>query len=189
MRAFVLTIVAALLGLTALTGAGTSAAMADPLRDTLTVRIEPTTASLKLGDHLDLHITVSNHGPNPSPPLVMHLDVTDPNRTTSVDPEDWTSTLSKPVGVVAPGGVKRIDWNVQPFSGGTFAAYAVALSPGLDSLASSNVVQVQVAEQRALNPGGILAAAIGMPALVGSLLILQRRAAQRTRVRPTAPNG
>ena len=128
---------------------------------------------------------MTNQGDTPTPPLVLHLDITDPDRSTSVDPEDWTSTLSKDVGVVAPGHSATLHWPVQPISGGTFAAYAVALSPGVDDLASSNVAQVNVAVQRSLNPGGILAAALVTPAIVGALLLLQLRLARRPRTSHT----
>ncbi len=74
------------------------AAQADRTVGDVTVRIDPPAASIKLGESLDLQITVTNQGKARSPPLVLHLDVTDPSRSTSVDPEDWTSTLSKRVG-------------------------------------------------------------------------------------------
>lgn len=162
-----------------------SVAHAEGTVGSVTVRIEPTAASIKLGESLDLQVTVTNHGETPSPPLVLHLDITDPDRSTSVDPEDWTSTLSKKVGVVAPGDSATLDWRIQPISGGTFATYAVVISPGVDDLASSNVAQVDVAEQRSLDPGGILAVAAGTPAVVGALLLLQLRLARRTRTSQT----
>ena len=185
MKRLLFTLIACILGLT---GFGDPAARADGIVDAVTVRIEPTTSSLTLGKNLDLRISVTNNGAQPSPPLVIHLDITDPDRSTSVDPEDWTPTLSKAVGVVAPGDTVTVVWNIQPISSGTFAAYAVALSPGIDDLATSNVLQVAVADQRTLNPGGILFVAIGAPALVGALL-LQVRLARRTRSRPDARAG
>ena len=160
-----------------------SAAHAEGTVGDVTVRIDPPTASIKLGESLDLQIVVTNHGDTPSPPLLVHLDVTDPDRSTSVDPEDWTSTLSKKVGVVAPGDSAKLGWRVQPISGGTFATYAVVISPGAADLASSNVAQVHVAKQRSLNPGGILVAAAGTPAVVGTLLLLQLRLSRRRATR------
>ena len=182
MRRLVLALGACLLTWTCLAA---SAAHAEGTVGDVTVRIDPATASLELGESLDLQITVTNQGDKPSPPLVVHLDITDPDRSTSVDPEDWTSTLSKKVGVVAPGETAKVDWRIQPISGGTFATYAVVLSPGAVDLASSNVAQVDVAEQRSLDPGGILVAAAGTPAVVGALLLLQLRRSRRPRTRPT----
>ena len=143
--------------------------------DTVSVRVEPAANSIRLGRSFDLHITVTNNGKTPSPPLVIHLDITDPDSSTSVDPEDWTETLSKTVGVVAPGKSVTVDWTLQPISSGTFAAYAVALSPGVDNAASSNIASVEVTGGRTLNSGGILFVSLGMPGLVGALLLLRMR--------------
>ena len=97
----------------------------------------------------------------------------------SVDPEDWTATLSKPIGPVSAGESATVEWTIQPISGGTFATYAVVLSAGADSVAASNVLQITVADQRTLNPGGILPVAIGAPIIVGMLLVAQLRAARK----------
>lgn len=154
----------------------------------LTVSIEPATASVVLGDQLDLRVTVTNGAAQPTGPLVVHLDITDPRASASVDPEDWTATLSKSAGIVATNASATVDWTIQPIAGGSFAVYAVALSPGDDTLASSNVLNVTVADHRSLNPGGILPVAIGVPVLVGSLLVIQTRRVRR-RPRSTRTRG
>jgi hypothetical protein len=182
MRRLVLALGACLL---TFTDVGAQAADADGTVSAVTVRIDPPAASVTLGEKLDLQITVTNHGDIPSPHLVLHLDVTDPDRSTSVDPEDWTSTLSKPLSVVAPGESRTLDWRIQPISAGTFAIYAVAISPGVHDLSGSNVAQVDVQAQRSLNPGGILAVAAGTPAAVGALLLLRLRVARRRDRRTT----
>lgn len=143
------------------------------LDEVLTLTIDPPNSSVVLGESLTLRISVSNDGPTSTPELVVHLDITDPEQATSVDPEDWTPTLSKPIGSLSAGDTRTIDWDIQPISGGTFAAYAVALSPGVDSLAPSNILQVQVEDRRSLDPGGILPVVIGAPTLVGALLAFQ----------------
>ena len=148
--------------------------------ESVTVTIDPATANVVLGDNLDLRVVVTNNGSETAPPLVVHLDITDPNQSTSVDPEDWTATLSKPIGAIPAGETATVEWTIQPISGGTFATYAVVLSAGADSVAASNVLQVTVADQRTLNPGGILPVAIGAPIIVGTLLVAQLRAARRT---------
>jgi hypothetical protein len=186
MSRILLTLAAGLLSLTSLTA---SPARADNISDTITIRIEPAASSVPLGANIDLRITVTNNDVRPSPPLVIHLDVTNPARSTSVDPEDWTATLSKSVGVIAPGDAVRVPWSIQPISSGRFATYAVALSPGVDNLATSNVALVVVAHQRTLDPGGILLVAIGAPALIGALLLLQLRLARRTRSRPASTSS
>lgn len=161
-------------------------ASAAQLTDTVVVTIDPPTSSVVLGENLDLQVSVTNTSENTTPPLVVHIDITKPDQATSVDPEDWTPTLSQTIGELAPGETIVVNWTIQPISAGTFATYAVALSPGVDNIAASNVLEVRVADQRSLNPGGILPVAIAAPALIGALLMLQMRLARRNR-RTTRP--
>ena len=180
-----LAVVAAVLPL--LGWAAAPSAGAERPEDAVTVELRPATSSVRLGESLDLRITVTNQGTRPTSALVVHLDITDPSRSTSVDPEDWTSTLSKPVGPLAAGRSAVVRWTIQPISSGAFSAYAVALAPGVDELATSNLLQVRVTGKRALNPGGILLVAVGVPAFVGGLLVLQvARSRRRRGVRTSA---
>jgi hypothetical protein len=152
--------------------------------DNVTVTVEEASDHTLLGDTLDLAITVTNSGPATTESLVLHIDITDLGGDGSVDPEDWTATLSKPVGQLGPGESRRVDWRLQPISGGSFTLYAVALAAGVDNLASSNVVTIDVTDQRSLNPNGILPAAIGTPTVVGALLVVQVRRSRRRQVEP-----
>ncbi len=136
--------------------------------------------SVVLGDSLQLRVTVANRSADPTAPLAVHLDVTDPTSTTSVDPEDWTTTLTRSVGVLAPQATTSLEWTVQPVAAGTYTVYTVALSAGSEALASSNALQVTVQDRRTLDPGGILPVALGVPLLVGALLLLQRWWARRS---------
>lgn len=157
-----------------------ASASAAQLPETVVVTIDPPSSSVVLGENLDLQVSVTNIGTDPTPPLVVHLDITNPDQATSVDPEDWTPTLSQTIGAVGPGETVTVEWAIQPISAGTFATYAVALSPGVDTIAASNVLSVIVADQRTLNPGGVLPIAVGAPVLIGALLLLQMRLARRT---------
>ena len=69
----------------------------------VSVEISPATADGAVGDTFEIEVTVVNRGSEPTPPLAAHIDVTDPTSEGSVDPEDWTVTLTRPVGVVEPG--------------------------------------------------------------------------------------
>ncbi len=169
-------VVALLVGAGAGAGAGASGAGA---LDGVEVTVEPTSAQVLLGESTTITVAVTNHGGQASDDLVVHIDITDPTSGSSVDPEDWTATLSKRVGVVAPGSTATVGWDIQPVSGGSFVLYAVVLAPGAETVSASNVLEVIVTDQRSLNPGGILPAAIGATAVVGALLIVQLRRARR----------
>lgn len=160
---------------------------ATQLADTVSITIDPPNIDVVLGENFDLTVTVSNTGTEPTPPLVAHLDITDPEQSTSVDPEDWTPRLSQTIGPIAAGESVTVSWNLQPISPGTFATYAVVLSPGVDTIAASNVVEVRVSDQRTLNPGGILPVSLAAPSIVGVLLLMQMRFARRIRKSEPTP--
>jgi hypothetical protein len=172
---------ALLIGLAGLAG---PAAADDGVPLEVVVEIEPASSSVTLGDTVDLLVTVSNRGPEATQPLTVHIDILAPDRSSSVDPEDWTSTLNRELGVVAPGGTAQMHWTVQPISAGTFVAYAVALPITLPmsggDLSASKGAEVVVVDRRSLNPGNIVPLAVAAPVLVGGLLGFQLRRARRS---------
>lgn len=170
--------IAVLVGVVVLLGVPQAAS--GSIGEDLTVTMSPAASDVVLGDAFDIRIDVTNTGAAPSSSLVVHIDITDPTSAESVDPEDWTSTLSKPIGALGPGESTYVDWQLQPISPGRFTLYAVSLSANDDSAAISNVVTVDVTDRRTLNPEGILPVAIGVPALIGGLLVLQIGRNRRT---------
>jgi uncharacterized protein (DUF58 family) len=137
------------------------------------VTIAPTQSTVALGDTLEVTVRVANPLAATTPPLVVHLDITDPTASGSVDPEDWTSTLSQPTAEIAAGQSTTLTWELQPISPGQFSVYAVVLSAESDTLVPSTVLTVRVTEARSLNPGGILPVALGAPLVIGALLVGQ----------------
>lgn len=179
----ILVAIGALLSMTSPTAAATSTAVPSTamnrIDDSVTVAVEEASDPILLGDTINLVITVTNNGPATTESLVLHIDITDLEGDGSVDPEDWTATLSKPVGELETGESRSVDWRLQPISGGSFSLYAVALAAGADNLAPSNVVAIDVTDQRSLNPNGILPIAIATPTGVGALLVVQVRRSRR----------
>lgn len=146
----------------------------------VTVAVDPASDEVVLGDSFEISVAVANTADAPTPPLAIHIDITDPASDGSVDPEDWTSTLTKSLGAVDPGTARTLTWTLQPISAGRYSIYAVALSSGGDDGALSNIATVTVDDQRSLDPGGILPVAIAMPSVIGGLLLfrLRRRGAR-----------
>jgi uncharacterized protein (DUF58 family) len=145
------------------------------------VVIEPATAEVEVGVEVDLTIRVINNGATDSASLALHIDITSPTRSGSVDPEDWTSRLTRRVGVIAAGQTTSLDWTIKPISGGDFTVYAVALPESGDpEVWPSNGVRLDVQERRTLNPEGVLPVAIGAPIVVGALLLTRIRRSSRS---------
>lgn len=155
-------------------------ASAQSIAEDVTVTMDPVTSAVALGDHLDITLEVTNHSDSALHDLVLHVDITDPDRSSSVDPEDWTATLSKDLGQLGPGQSTTTSWRLQPISAGTFTVYAVALAAGAETVAASNVLEVSVEDRRSLNPNGILPVALGAPVVIGGLLAAQLRLGRRT---------
>lgn len=170
-------LVSAVVLLMALPGSSSAATglalQSDATLGEVTVAVDPTTSAVVLGDQLDLQITVVNSGAAATEEMVLHLDILDRNTEGSVDPEDWTTTLTRPIAEVPAGGSTEVSWTVQPISAGTFIAYAVVVKPSGAGLAASNLAEVVVEDRRSLNPGNILPLAIGAPLVVGGALALQ----------------
>lgn len=153
----------------------------DPPTADLVVTIDPVEHAATLGDSIELTVRVDNVGAADTVPLVVHIDITDLSGEGSVDPEDWTATLSIPIDAVPAGESRTAAWALQPISPGEFTVYAVVLAPELDAVHTSRVLRVSVDDQRSLNPGGILPVALGMPAIVGGLLLGQIGRGRRNR--------
>jgi hypothetical protein len=153
----------------------TASPAAGQTSETVSIAIEPAQVETSLGQSFDIQVTVSNPTEAPTVPLVAHIDITDPDRAGSVDPEDWTSTLTKDIGVIPPGESRTVTWQLQPISPGTYRIYAVGLSSSAPSVAVSHATTVSVASTRTLDPEGVLPVVIAGPVLVGGLLVLVLR--------------
>lgn len=197
---FVVGLAAAPAPATAAADPSTRATLAAPSAATsggrdVTIDITPSAPEIALGAAVDLTVTATNTGLTDSGPMALHLDVTDVAAKGSVDPEDWTKTLTRRIGVLGAGEARSLTWRVQPISGGTFTLYVVALdADGTTSeVAVSDTVTVQVATRTSLNPQGVLPVVLLVPGAVALLLVsaVRRRRTGSTGAaqgRPTAPS-
>ena len=103
---------------------GTSA-VADTPGSQLTVNVAPGQLSTSVGTPVDVKITVVNTDAQPTPELTVHIDITDPRMDGSVDPEDWTPTLTKSIGKIGSGKQVTESWTLTPIGRGDFVLYAV----------------------------------------------------------------
>ena len=148
----------------------------------VTVVVSPATASFDLGADIELTVAVTNNSDTEMTDLAVHIDITDPTKDGSVDPEDWVPTLTLPIRSLAPAETRVLQWRLKPIAGGQFSVYAVVLQAGSSELYASEAAVYSIASRRALNPQGILPAAIGMPVLIGAILLGRIRARRRTTV-------
>lgn len=148
------------------------------------VSVEPASITTTLGSTEEVKVTVRNGGASKFGPIAVHIDITDPTSESSVDPEDWTPTLTREISSLEPGEVRSLKWDLQPISSGSFSLYAVVLAADATTLAASNVVTIDVQAVRTLNPEGVLPVAIAMPLITGGLLAAVLRRSRSSRRGP-----
>ena len=159
--------------------ASATSASAEVAAGQLSVSVTPERLSTSVGTQTEVTVTIVNTSADPTPELAIHLDITDPRGSGSVDPEDWTAILTRAAPVVGPGEQVARTWTITPIQAGDFVLYAVVvdtdagLQPAMPSV--SNGVPVHVDEKRSFNPSGVLPLAIAMPVTIGAGLLWRHR--------------
>lgn len=144
-----------------------------------TVQVDPTKVSVGIGQRFSFTSTVRNASDQPISGLVAHLNVLGLDPDVYVDPEDWSSQRTIFLDPLAANASTRLAWTVQAVNSGRLVVYVtVSAQQGTDAVAASNTLRLAVAEQRTLDPGGILPLAVAMPT---TLLLLAGLAARRRR--------
>jgi hypothetical protein len=150
--------------------------------DATSVTVDRGQISTGLGDDFGFRTTIANPAATPTVALIAHLNILSLRDGVYVDPEDWSSQRTWYLGTIPAGESRTIKWNLKAVNGGNFAAYVAVLQQNspVQAPTTSPTVEIDIAERRTLNAGGILPLALGIPALVG-LLAGGVRLARRSR--------
>jgi LPXTG-motif cell wall-anchored protein len=144
----------------------------------LSVRLDRTTVSTRIGEKFHFSTTVRNLESQPVPGVVAHLNIVSLDPSVYVDPEDWSSQRTRYLGTLAAGETRRAKWTVQAVHSGHFVVYVAVVDPnGTGAVTASNALATTVAQKRRLNSGGVVPLALGIPALLalGFLVVRRRR--------------
>jgi hypothetical protein len=163
--------VAAVLAATALVS-GPAAAAPGPL----TVSVDRSHVSTRLGHSFVLHTTIANHGDTAAAGRIAHLNVLSLRPGVYVDPEDWSSHRTRYLAPIPPHGSTRLAWPVKAVNAGSIGVY-VAVVPASGSPVrppTGPLVGVSIADRTSLNSGGIAPLALGIPAALAALLVVVR---------------
>ncbi len=148
----------------------------------ISVTVDRTRISTKLGKKLAFRTTIVNRGSTAASGLIAHLNVLSLRNGTYVDPEDWSSNRTRYLAPIPAGGSSRTTWRMQAVNDGDFGIYVAVLpASGIARPpATTPTIHLAVAQRKTLNSGGILPLALGIPALIGvatlSLGLRRRRA-------------
>jgi hypothetical protein len=148
----------------------------------VSVHVDRTEISTKLGHTFLFHSTITNEGPVRISGLIAHLNVFSYDPGTYVDPEDWSSHRTLYLASLASRASRTLTWKMQAVNDGSFGVYvaAVARAGAPGAPATGPAIRVDVAKRTTLNAQGIVPLALGIPAALG-LLTLGLRFRRRRR--------
>jgi hypothetical protein len=159
-------------------------AHASPQND-LSIRVDHTGISTKLGRKFTFRSTITNTGSKVADGLIAHLNVLSLRSSVYVDPEDWSSRRTRYLAPIPAGGSTTITWRLEAVNAGRFGVYVAVVpqSGAAVAPATGSTIRVEVLQRRTLNSGGILPLALGLPTVIG-LLAVGFRLTRRQGVRP-----
>jgi len=148
----------------------------------VSVDLDQAAVSTRIGERFRFTSTVRNDGDQPMPGLIAHLNVLSIDPRVYVDPEDWSARRTIYLAALPAHSSARLTWDVQAVNAGRFAVYvAVTTNQGAAEVTGSKVLRLAVAQQRTLNPGGILPLAAAIPTAMMVLVGFTARRRRRLR--------
>jgi ABC-2 type transport system permease protein len=136
---------------------------------------------LKTTDSIFFDTAVINHGTEPSPPVIVAMNIINLDKEGDVvDPEDWSPQRTQYIEQIAPGESVTLPWRVNAILDGDYIVYMVAMPQpaGRDATSqavASKGIHLTVAAYTKLNPGGVLPYALAGPVVLGLALAMVNR--------------
>ena len=159
-----------------------AAAPAAHASDGLSVSMDRTLVSTKLGHEFVLRSTIANGRSTAATGLVAHLNVLSLRGDVYVDPEDWSSHRTRYLAPIPAGSSTTLTWKLNAVNPGHLGIYVAVLPQSGAPVppTAGPTVRVTIADRKTPDSGGILPLALGVPAGIGLLglgLRLRRRRA------------
>ena len=132
--------------------------------------------TIKTGDTVDFHTTVTNNSEEISPRMFVAMNIIDLAKDGDpVDPEDWSPVRTQAVEPLVVGQSSVQSWAIHAILDGDYMVYMVLIPEPHDPQSTSqpvvsNGIHMTVTPFASLNPGGVLPLALGMP--IGLTLLL-----------------
>jgi len=153
------------------------AASAPAATGPLTASVDHTRISARLGEKLAFRSTITNHGRTAARGLIAHLNILSLRDGVYVDPEDWSTSRTRYLGAIAPGGSTTVTWRLRAVNAGTFGVYVAVLPRSGEARppVTAPTIRLAVAARRSLNSGGVVPLALGVPGFLALLALGLRR--------------
>jgi hypothetical protein len=142
----------------------------------LAVSVDRTAVTTKLGHTFVIRSTITNRSSAVAVRLIAHLNVLSLGRGLYVDPEDWSSRRTRYLPPIPAGGSTTLSWKLVAVNGGDLGVYIAVLPQSGRAVEPTTgpLVHVTIADRRALDAGGILPLALGLPALLALAMAFSR---------------
>lgn len=135
----------------------------------LNISIDIAYKTIKTGDAVDFHTTVTNNNQEVSPQMFVAMNIINLAKDGDpVDSEDWSPVRTQVVGPLGIGQSSTQSWSIHAILDGDYMVYMVLIPQPNDPHSTSQPVvssgiHMTVTPFASLNPGGVLPLALGMP--------------------------
>jgi hypothetical protein len=132
-------------------------------------------ASPQMGDRLNFHSTIRNDGAAAMDRVVTWLSLlrVDAGLEQPVDLEDWSAQKAVAASL-APGASAVVAWPVRLIQAGTYRVMVSAIGPD-GEIVTSAPIPLSIREKSVVESGRILPVALGIPILIGGILLWRWR--------------
>jgi hypothetical protein len=171
---------------TGLAAAGPAPAQPPPVASSVPAAAEPSMpvgidiaplsgnpASPAMGDHLTFRTIIRNTGSAPIEGVIgwISLVQTDRGREQPVDLEDWSAHKAITIAALAPGQAVATDWPMRLIQPGTYRVVVSAATRDGAALATSPFADFSVRAKPVVESARVLPVALGVPMLIGGLMV------------------
>jgi hypothetical protein len=139
----------------------------------ISVTVDRAQISTRLGGKFVFRSTITNNGATAASGLIAHLNVLSLRDGVYVDPEDWSSNRTQYLDTISAGGSTTTTWRMQAVNDGDFGVYIAVLpeTGAAQPPTTAPTIHLAVEERKTLNSGGILPLALGVPAVLGLIIL------------------
>ncbi len=133
-------------------------------------------ASPRMGDRLTFHSVIRATGNVPAQGVVAWISLirVDSGHEQPVDLEDWSALKAVTRASVSSGDRIQTDWPMRLIQAGDYRVVVSAVSRGADRVVTSPFADFHVRRKPVVESRRILPVALGMPFLMGGLVLVRR---------------
>jgi len=154
--------------------------VATPAAASLTVSLAPSPANPaapRMGNRLSFHTVIRNTGAQPVHGLIAWISLlrTDPGQEQPMDLEDWSAHKAVSAARLEPGQSLDADWPMRLIQDGRYRVVVSLVSREEPGLVTSPLLDFTVLRKPVVESGRVLPVALGMPFLLGLVLLWRWR--------------